>query len=133
MPIDMRSERDGSSEIVLRSSWKKWSVVLAISVAFVVMAASRPASPIMWFSAGFFGLCGAVALLVLVIPNRLIVTATGMTLVQFFRRRTYEWAKCGAFRVWSLPLRRNNLVVFDYADIEQKKNARFNNRLAGAN
>lgn len=110
--------------------------MFAGSAAFVAIGLSLPGSSAMsWLATGFFGLCAAVAVAVLISPNRLLLTATGMVSIQLFRRRFFAWNKCGPFRVWSppLPLRASRIVVFDYAGPEPNRLTRLNSRLVGAN
>ena len=102
---------------VLRPSPLKWVAMVAISAAFVwIGLAIRGTHPVVgWSSIGFFGLCGAAAVLNL-LPGAsgLLLDEDGFETVSLFRRSRVRWADVARFGTMRIGL--NTLVGFDFVD-----------------
>jgi hypothetical protein len=127
---------NGDGNLVLLSSRRKWLGVLAGCGGFAFVGALMISddNAMGWFVTAVFGVGVLVALVTLVLPARLEVDDTGMTLIQFGRRTRFDFRTCGEFRTWSNPVAAGTtLVVFDYEPARGGRLARASARLSGAN
>lgn len=90
-----------------------------------------------WAVFGFFAAASLVFLFMLIRPNRLEISSTGIETVTFGRRWSADWSQCSAFGVrethdeWG-PV--SKVVVFDCTGSARAgRLARFNKTLTGAN
>jgi hypothetical protein len=90
--------------------------VLAISLVFIVIGVAEVSEEklIGWLPIIFFGMCFVVSVSTLLFPAQLLVADQAMTFDHWWRHSTWEFDRCGEFRVWRNPAARQSLVVFEY-------------------
>jgi hypothetical protein len=114
------TDSDGLSNmpLTLRSSPAKWWKITGGCAAFGVIGVLmiRDGDMRGWFVGGLFGIGTIGGVATLVWPARLRIDDRAMRLDQWWRHLTFDFDRCGEFRVWTNPVaRRNSIVVFDYA------------------
>jgi hypothetical protein len=129
--------RTGTSNdcVVLIGSRRKWALLLVGSLVFVVSGVSeiQRHHPVGWFPIAFFGLCGLLSGYLLIRPGRLQVTRQAVTLDQLWHHRTFEFDRCGEFRVWGgRVMIGNKMVTFDYDGPSRRSLVRHLNRAVRA-
>ena len=134
MPRRGASGAEVPGRLVLRSSRRTWVLVLAGCAAFVVVGAAVGRDEVAGLLAiAFFGVCGIVALAMVLFPSSLAIDGEGMTLRHLWRRQRFEFRDCGPFRAWQNPRAgAGQLVVFDWSGA-QGPLADLSEELAGAN
>ena len=106
-------EGDNVAPLVLRASRAHWAKVGAGVAGFTLVSALLVhRSPTLWFPLIFFGTCTAVAMLQLINPGTLTISATTLTVRKLGQNRKYELTKCGEFKIWRNPMGGNRVVVF---------------------
>lgn len=118
----------------LRPSPRKWLVVLAIAAVFVAFGVLmvRDGAAGGWPVTLFFGLCAAVALLVLLPGSTFLeIGPDGFETSHLFRRRRLAWSEVGPFSVANLGS--GPMVVFDRLGAAPSRLGQLNAAIAGAN
>jgi uncharacterized membrane protein YhaH (DUF805 family) len=112
--------------IVVRGSRARaiWLVIgSAIFVAIGVFLWSPTQSAVMrWSCIGFFGLCGALGLAILIVPSRLEVGPSGLTQTVLWRTGRFTWTDVYNFRPAIIGLT-NKTVGFDYLTPRPRRTA----------
>ncbi len=120
---------------ILVASRKKWAGVLAGCTAFVVLglrnALSGERGVVGWIAVAFFGVGMLVAIVQLMVPSRLAISASTIKVSHMGRHWSRDLARCGAFEVWRNPFARQSLVVFDHPDDEGRRGSKMGRRLSG--
>ena len=104
--------RDG--DLALHASRRKWFAILAGCVVgtfagFSMLMDGEWVGP---FALCFFGFGTVVALATIIRPTQLLIDSDGMSLVQPWRSRRYDFKDCSEFRTWHGY--HTVMVVFDH-------------------
>jgi hypothetical protein len=111
-PLVTIERRDG--DLALHASRRKWLAILAgcVVATFAGFSMLMDSEWIGLFVLSFFGFGTVVALAAIIRPTQLLIDPDGMTLVQPWRRRRYDFNDCSEFRTWRGY--HTAMVVFDH-------------------
>jgi hypothetical protein len=126
---------NGSGEMLLFPSLRKWLTVALGSLIFVIigiwmgLTANKPVSVFLiivcgrtmgWICASFFGLALLAALLNLLLgASYLQMGEEGFVVSNLFRKHRYKWIEVQNFGVWIVPRPRTKMVGFDFTAFYQ--------------
>jgi len=120
--------------MTLRPSPLKMLGLLVISAVFVTMGIFMSGEePVMgYLCAGFFGLCGVVAITALIPGSAfLLLERDGFTFSSLFRKHSYQWRDIARFGVTRIS--RNSMVCWEFSPsfTGPKRGAKFSKSLTG--
>ena len=82
--------------------WKVFLICIGFAAGGVLIAVGEP-NAVGWLVAALFGVGAAVAGWQLVVPGKLVVTATTIEVSVLWRSYSRDLASCGTFEVWRDP------------------------------
>ena len=123
---------------VFKASRRKWAIMGVVGVMFVaqgtrmVMDDNAALKVVGWITIVLFGLGLVIALIQLLVPDRLILSSTTLTVTRLRRPTSYVLADCSNFRSWTVsPWAGPKVVVFNYSG-HARRMPRLDRRLSGA-
>lgn len=91
------------TRVILGSRWKSGLLCLAFLPSLLLLVPDARADAVVWWSAGFFALCGLVGLIQLIWPARLTLTAHGLAYAALGRGWSVPWRSIDTLVLWENP------------------------------